>query len=961
MVQYLEELLHSKTKDGQSSILYAQWTYDKKIIPSALQAVSNLFPHYSLHDESHSNTIINNIVRVLGKENLVKLSSIDIWFILEAAYWHDLGMVVSGSELVDAIQSPGFLQFLSELISNGKHSLHEFAIKFDIVEGKLKPKDSFYNLELHDSIRYILAEFFRWRHADRSKEIISNPLRDIHLASPRGVIPQRIINLLGDICASHTKDFSDVLKLPFCEVGIDTEDAHPLFIACMLRIGDLLDLDNNRFSEVMLRTLTKIPADTLQHKAKHLSIKSFRVDRESIDILAQCEDYDTANIAQHWFNYLNDEISSQMVNWNSIVPSKEFGYLPTIGKLQVILKGYNQIDGKNKPQFSVDTDKALSLLQGAGIYDGAYQAIREIMQNAVDSTLIRIWLEHRDNKELDSPESDFFRDIVKNYPVSIKIVKGQVNGEYVSWSVEIADNGTGISANDFKFIMNTGSSSKNYERIDIIRTMPTWMRPSGTFGIGFQSIFMLTDVVGIETKSFFDEQARIVELNSPNSKKDGTVLVKNISSTHAYKPGVRLKFIHDAKAIPDRWSATIGSRAGDIAHNYDPFTHASLDIEMGKVLDEVIEFASKCCIPISLHFDGQEFGLTNEGNLFAYYDKETSLELNVFRTTNKRRDIKTYYKGQEVDNNFRGDLLFLSFEVNIHKDSAADVLTLNRNKIKPEYSTILFKDILQAGLRFLTSKYLEFDADDKIFISMFLNNYYDEAESAKFQLSKFSDWKKGEIIVNGNYMTMGDIMSQTNNFVIKYVKSLPNVEHADTYTLQDGTLTLETTNAVGKTLYSNFIIRKIALEYKGVKLAFDEESGMRQLFFFKEHIADGLISERDIEKIIISQSNFSSRATIPCPNGFLALQINDDAHAPYLGRYTVDYQIDLRFPKMVSPFIYAIKKRGSKSKVVEHRNNSLYDWVYENRADKKVTREEIIGAYDAFCSLVDLDKINKSL
>jgi hypothetical protein len=98
------------------------------------------------------------------------------------------------------------------------------------------------------------------------------------------------------------------MKLPFCEVGIDIEDAHPRFIACMLRIGDLLDLDNNRFSVVMLRTLTKIPIDTLNHKAKHLSIESFRVDREQIVIAANCEDYETASIAQHWFNYLNDEI-----------------------------------------------------------------------------------------------------------------------------------------------------------------------------------------------------------------------------------------------------------------------------------------------------------------------------------------------------------------------------------------------------------------------------------------------------------------------------------------------------------------------------------------------------------------------------------------------------------------------------------------------------------------------------
>ena len=32
-------------------------------------------PHYSLHDETHSITIINNIVRILGVENIDKLLS----------------------------------------------------------------------------------------------------------------------------------------------------------------------------------------------------------------------------------------------------------------------------------------------------------------------------------------------------------------------------------------------------------------------------------------------------------------------------------------------------------------------------------------------------------------------------------------------------------------------------------------------------------------------------------------------------------------------------------------------------------------------------------------------------------------------------------------------------------------------------------------------------------------------
>ena len=46
------------------------------------------------------------------------------------------------------------------------------------------------------------------------------------------------------------------------------------------------------------------------------------------------------------------------------------------------------------------------------------------------------------------------------------------------------------------------------------------------FGIGFQSIFMLTEQVKLETKSFFTEEFQVIELNSPNSAKDGGILVQ---------------------------------------------------------------------------------------------------------------------------------------------------------------------------------------------------------------------------------------------------------------------------------------------------------------------------------------------------------------------------------------------------------------------------------------------------
>jgi hypothetical protein len=84
-------------------MLENQWGFDEKLIPKALQTVGNLFPHYSRHDESHSKQILINIECLLGKDSIAKLTATDTWLLLEAAYWHDIGMVVPHKDVQDAL------------------------------------------------------------------------------------------------------------------------------------------------------------------------------------------------------------------------------------------------------------------------------------------------------------------------------------------------------------------------------------------------------------------------------------------------------------------------------------------------------------------------------------------------------------------------------------------------------------------------------------------------------------------------------------------------------------------------------------------------------------------------------------------------------------------------------------------------------------------------------------------
>jgi len=954
MLKYLESLLFEKTKDTQSSILYAQWEYDKKVVPSALNAISALFPHYSLHNETHSITIINNIVRVLGKESIAKLPAIDIWLILEASYNHDIGMVVYADELLNTLQTNDFINFFKTIQQDRQNGLYEFAIQFDIKDNKLQYKSLELNLGLHDGIKFILAEYFRQKHADRSKSVIENPDK---LSTPRGVIPHRIFKILAEICSSHTKGFDEVMKLPFCEVGIDVENAHPRFISCLLRVGDLLDLDNNRFSEVMLRTITKIPIDTLNHKNKHLSIESFQIDRK-INIHAKCKDYDTANITQHWFDYINTEIRDQLTKWNEIVPSEELGYLPTIGNLIVELADYDFIDGKKKPKFTIDTSKALELLQGAGLYDGAYQSIREILQNAVDATLLRIWLENEKELKSETPQSKVFKDIAEKYAIEIEIKEYDASGENKIWEFSVIDKGTGISTEELNFLMNTGSSSKNFKKANLIDTMPLWLRPSGVFGIGFQSIFMLTEQVKIETKSFFTEQFQIVELNSPNSAKDGGILIQKKTTDHKVKPGSKLSFRYETKAIPDSYSYKIAdNNVNRIVRNYDPFSNDSLNIEMGKVFDEIFDFANKSCIPINLTLAGKPIPTkNNNSDNFDFFDSDNMLELNIgCNKKDEKYNKLVFYKNQNVSKIPYSitNIKFLWIALNIHKDKATKVLTLNRNEIRPEYSSELYKDLLTSSFRIITKNFdTIFESDEqKSTGSMFLNHYHNCYDFLnEFDIKKFDYWKKLKITVDSTEKEMETLLNE-----IESVKIINGTHFfKDEFSLNEKELTIQLYQKHCHYDYTLFFLEKLIENNSFAYYKTDNNEIILRKEQQKSPVSDDLL------KKILKQNYFHyARNIIPCIEKYFKLRLKDNAFIAYVNKDWFLNDINLPYPKMVSPYL-SIETAHKETKFEIQLNDKLYNWVYENRYDEKTTLEKIKKAYDDFVKEFQIETNNIS-
>lgn len=126
----IEERLRSLAQTNSNySLLLAQWEFDKKLLQRALNAVSTTFPHYSLHDSSHSSTIITQIEKIILPD-IDKLSATDCWLLLESCYWHDAGMIITKQQKKDLVNDKEFQIFIDEHIEfQSDLSIHAKKIK----------------------------------------------------------------------------------------------------------------------------------------------------------------------------------------------------------------------------------------------------------------------------------------------------------------------------------------------------------------------------------------------------------------------------------------------------------------------------------------------------------------------------------------------------------------------------------------------------------------------------------------------------------------------------------------------------------------------------------------------------------------------------------------------------------------------------------------------------------------
>ena len=547
--------------DHNARRLFESFHIIREKITVSLRPVISLFPHYSDHSHEHSENVITSIEKLLGRDRIEKLSPADTWMLLVCSYMHDIGMIVQGSERDSDWCSPEFQTHIKNCLESTDDDLRKAAQHVS----SLSSLENITNwpVQIYRDVILISSEYYRSKHPERAKEL---PLRSELQQSLNcvlnsdGRLPSRIQGVIGKICHSHGLSFENMLQSLEAVDGLLGYTFHPRFVAALLRLGDLCDLDNGRFNSLAIEMFGKLTKSNRIHYYKHDSVSSFVIQKDSISVifdipnqrikqeLKSLEEFDEEKKpgvlqdfcdlilleAQNWLGWIAETVELIKIHWNEFNISDIDALSPTL-TYNVLVDSRETVFSNKNLKFSFSNEKAYELVEGYNLYNSQFVFIRELLQNGMDALKKQFWndiLSGRWNHLLKHLEKDGKIDYHKIQPYDfsdtsifnfyqVNIHVDHKEGEkFAKFTIE--DNGTGISKSDVQNrIIKSGYRNNSEDKF--FNEMPEWLKPTSAFGIGLHSVFAVTDKIFVQTCN--EKDGEVYNINMHSSRLDGYIFM----------------------------------------------------------------------------------------------------------------------------------------------------------------------------------------------------------------------------------------------------------------------------------------------------------------------------------------------------------------------------------------------------------------------------------------------------
>jgi hypothetical protein len=451
---------------------------------------------FTLHDAGHSFRVAERMSQIIPEDLMAQLSVYELALLLLSAYLHDIGMTPERRS-VEAVY---------KFLLTGDHD-KSWAAEQKELERWLDenhpdtPHPLSFRTNPQESLllaNELVTDYSRYRHNDWSEHWIRKNLSNSPLSTYGGWVDD-----LVDLCRSHHESYVDLLSGKFNPryVGAPPLMVHLRYLAAVLRVADVLELDPERTPTVILRHRDIRPESLIYWwKDAEISIKQ---EVGKLSVYARPK-----NARIHRAVEITvDQVNTELLTCRKLADLTHFENCPASATklphrwelpsavsddIRPRDNSYEYIDGSFRP----DTRKLLQLLSGVELYGHEIVAVRELLQNAFDAVREEIayeWLAMGN-----APAKSLGEHLAKLNRVELRL-EFSADGTWLLCK----DTGVGMTKpiiRDHLLVSGVGARHDVLELERKCNREGFSLGRTGQFGIGVLSYFMMADQVVIRTK-----------------------------------------------------------------------------------------------------------------------------------------------------------------------------------------------------------------------------------------------------------------------------------------------------------------------------------------------------------------------------------------------------------------------------------------------------------------------------
>lgn len=525
------------------------WQVSKDIIKSVVEhskQISSQMSEYDIHDERHSEKVIE-IMEHLLVEKIEKLSFYELILLYLSAYLHDSGMALPNweydalravegcdkyydstlkfsikndfkspqtfDEIKRIVRSANLIDYNSAknyfFIENSEdkvvESISKLIFEYETFRNRyvtqLKEKNK--SCDYIEFSKVIRSEFIRITHHKKAVNNIKNLKNKIETAiSP--YYTNTFLQDLENICQAHGENLDFIKKLPKESEDWENNKNNIQFLALILRLGDIIHFSSDRAPLSLYSEKQISNEESLKHwKVKFQDIKynfSKIENQISISFQAFCSEPEMYYFLTDYINGIDEEINNfyrLKQTWEKLEKFDVYNIIlnPTVLRNNIKYDRDVFIPDE-KMKFTLNQSKILNLLMGVQLYKDKFACLRELYQNALDTS--KCLLAYNKTKGVSEK-------ICIEFGIGEENLEGR-NRKYIY----CLDHGLGMDKYIVEnYLLHIGNSY--YKSRDFDAKNTDWkfdVKPTSQFGIGILSCYMIADKLGV-TSVYYENQKEL--------------------------------------------------------------------------------------------------------------------------------------------------------------------------------------------------------------------------------------------------------------------------------------------------------------------------------------------------------------------------------------------------------------------------------------------------------------------